>query len=202
MDPGFDEIQLNWSDFSTITLGRFMKSPQLDTIHENQFIAVRLALSKAYEYGYKRPGLIVVDRINLRTLDQLRSSFDSFMLLRSPSERIPSLIVKSESDISELENWISENRIDVVISHSHFIHKLNKRKSPESTLPYISINLQKTQPDPELAGAMYNDLEIARLAVTILNDNILTGSLGIPETPKSLLIENNWRDGPSLPRLQ
>ncbi|MBK1875562.1 LacI family DNA-binding transcriptional regulator [Pelagicoccus mobilis] len=191
--------KLAWDDFSVITFGRFVAEPKLDCVSENQFHALRLCLQKAYEFGYKRPGLVTLERTNIRVGDRYRAAFDSFMLTLPEESRVPALI--TEHGIQDkAEEWIESEGVDLLIGHQ-FIGELLEAKGWRIPEDIAFAALDKQGSDVSVtcyAGATHDDLEIARLAIAALNDQITSGLSGVPKSPKTVLLDTYWSDGKTI----
>lgn len=187
---------LEWEDFAVITFGRFVAEPKLDCVSENQFHAMRLCLDKAYENGYKRPGLITLERTNVRVGDRYRAAFDSRMIQLSEEDRVTPLIAETSLE-EKAESWIERERVDVLIGHQFIGELLEARgwRIP-GDISFLAVDKQRSDvSQTRYAGATHDDLEIARLAVAALNDQITSGLSGVPVSPKTVLLDTYWTEG-------
>ncbi|MEM9161417.1 MAG: LacI family DNA-binding transcriptional regulator, partial [Verrucomicrobiota bacterium] len=202
MKHDFESPNLDWENFATVTIGRFMDKPTLDSITENQFGAVRICLDEARKNGYKRPGLITHSRINLRTYDRLRSAFDAQMIDLPSEDRVRALLIEGDLTADTLKEWVEQERPDCLVGHSFVGENVKNHgwKIP-GDFAFAAIDLQESDNQSrDYGGAMHNDVELARLAVATLNDHITTGTFGIPDQPKSVLLGSYWSDGDSFPK--
>lgn len=191
--------KLDWENFSVLTFGRFSAEPKLDCVSENQFQAVRLCLGKAYESGYKRPGLVTLERTNVRVGDRYRAAFVSHMINLPAAKRVAPLIVE-ERIAEETEVWIRLERVDVLIGHQFIGELLEARgwRIPED-ISFIALDKQGSDVGATYyAGATHDDLEIARLAIVSLNEQITNGLRGVPRSPKTVLLDTYWTSGDTL----
>ncbi|MDQ8180318.1 LacI family DNA-binding transcriptional regulator [Pelagicoccus sp. SDUM812005] len=191
--------ELEWDAFSLITFGRFSAQPKLDSVSENQFQAVRLCLAKAYENGYKRPGLVTLERTNTRVGDRYRAAFDSHMVTLPRADRVRALIAEQNIAV-KAERWIEDERVDAVIGHEFFgdALKANGFRFPED-LAFLALDKQGSDVGlTSYAGATHDDHEIARLAIVSLNDQITNGLSGVPVSPKTVLLDTYWTNGDTL----
>ena len=200
--PQGERPVLDWEQFAVVTIGRFLEEPRLDSVSAGAFGAVRLALKKSQEHGYERPGLLSLELVNARSRDMLRSSFDSYMMRKPESGRVSALLVDDESCEAEIRDWIERERVDCVIGQRVFLDGLKSYgwKVPED-IAFISTDLFESEKAANRpAGTVHPDSEEARLAVSMLNERIITGMFGIPEIPHIMTLDTFWSDGYSLAR--
>lgn len=197
-----EEPQIQWEKFSVVIIGRFIAKPPLDTIFVNPFQSIRLCLQIAYDYGYKRPGLVTHERINLRTRDMLLGGFDSLMIKLPENQRVGPLISQSMS-FEEVSAWVRDEEIDVIIGHRYVGEFLEKSGwSFPAKIPFIAIDKQASlTSDHRFAGTTHESGEVARIAVAVLNEKVISSKQGIPRIAKTLLLDSYWKDGETLPRV-
>ncbi|MEM9158006.1 MAG: LacI family DNA-binding transcriptional regulator [Verrucomicrobiota bacterium] len=192
--------QINWSDFATVTLGRFVHRPKLDSVGDNPFQGIRMALDKTTQRGGRRPGLLSTQRINFHTADRLRSAYCFHMQTQKEENRVKPLFVEKIVNKQCLDSackWIETQNLDTILSHSYIIeHLAAHAPSIPNELNFIALDIWKSQQlKNNLCGVTRDDHQIARNAIAVLNDHITHGNFGVPDSPKDLLSDNGWTDG-------
>ncbi|MDZ8118759.1 substrate-binding domain-containing protein [Pontiella agarivorans] len=97
-----------------------------------------------------------------------------------------------------LARWLETEKPDAVICSAPLIVQSMKelgRKIPEE----IGMASMSRYDNPINAGIDQNPEEIGRTAVQSLVSQLNENSYGIPASPKEILVEGRWMDGPMLP---
>jgi len=193
-------LELRWEYFSVVMVGRVIEEPRLNEVLSGTFQSVRLCLRKVYELGYKRPGLLVLDRLNARSSDRLRSSYVGFMSMMPESMRLDPLVIdethKKETP-ERIRNWMETCRPDVVITFGFLRYLLYDMgfRFPEN-LGFVVLDLPNQDcTDRDYSGVLLMLREIADSAVKQLHNQITSGEMGVPNHPRSIQIDTVWNPG-------
>ncbi len=110
----FDDI---WKEFYFISVGIKMQSPKLEMVSADNYAIARLATSKAIEYGYKRPALVLDPHIDNLVDGTFLAAFLREQSVLPVKNRIaPFLMHESEKEFeSKFISWINKNKPDAII---------------------------------------------------------------------------------------
>lgn len=189
-------LHLDWNRFSAGTFGYSLTSPMLHRAANHQFRSMRHAMRELRRLGYRRLGLTLPASLNERVDRQWVASFLVEQLRYPANERVPIFVVDdSDWTFEHFREWCHKNQPDVVISHEDVVldwFKSLKVRVPED-IGFVHLNC----PDKSghFAGIYQNGAEIgvacADMVIAMINRN----ERGVPELPRSVLIDGTWVEG-------
>lgn len=190
------EIRMDWSPFSAVAFGYSLAWPPLHLVTNHHSHATRMAVRKLAELGHRRIGLYISKTGNLRTGGGWPGGFAGALFEDSRLAWIPPLLFEGTTeDIAEFTAWKRANRLDAVITSPFFIRRIldaGNVRIPKS----LSLVALRVQPENDLiAGVNQHDEEIGVTAVDILLGLLRANERGLPEIPRSILIEGSWQEG-------
>jgi len=192
------EVSLEWEKFSAVTLGRSLRSPQLDRADSAHYDAISVAFERCHELGYKRIGLafeeILMARFERRWLA-------SYLVNCPPSEHMEcfSQKVHTKAGIKAFQAWYKRNKPDVIITLSRedgerfraAFEAMNLKVPQDVGIVILSCHsLQDAFSGiyqfPELIGAQAADILIRKM---LLNE------YGLSEHPLTFTLNGAWNPG-------
>ena len=191
---GGAHLSLDWNAFSAVAIGYSLLRPNLDRICHDQYQEIRLALKQIYSLGYKRPGLLLCPKQDLRSLYSWSSGFYGYEYPRKKNRIIPVLDYRDQEG---LLNWYRKYQPDVIIGTDNYMLKQAGLKYPDD-LGFVTLGYKATQ--PEIAGIDEQTELLGAAAVNHLTQLLYNNIRGIPDSSCTVLIQPKWVDGASLPR--
>jgi DNA-binding LacI/PurR family transcriptional regulator len=196
--PEEDMNALDWSAFTPVCCGQGWRSLPAHTVTFDWFKATQLAWRKVAEKGYRRIGAAVFSHQPPAEDDFFRigaSQAEQTLLL--PAENHVPVLTCGHYDKAAFLAWMKEHRPDAIIGFSDGAYYWARDEGfplPDK-IGYASLNVSSA----EIAGMPYDlpyvGAAAAEYLITLLHGN----ELGLPERPRTLLVEPEWHDGPSLP---
>ena len=188
-----------WDKFSAISFGFSLVSPKLDVVISAQFRAARLAVRKLRSLGYRRIGYLANQDFNERTDRNFLGGYQSEMSRFSPADAIPALTPSWEHYATEFKEWYYRYKPDVIIAPSSgdVLSPLPTEEVRHCGLAVLDLPEIPSQ----YAGICQNYRIVGQMGVDEVIAMIHAGRRGIPSTPKRVLVEGFWLDGPSAPRV-
>lgn len=191
-----ERIDFDFSAFSCAAIGYSVRMPA-HRASPHQYEELFLAIRRLTELGYRKPGLILTEDTDSRTLHHYSSAF-----LRSQWCQLPATIplqVLPHIGFEEFKSWFQAYEPDVVIAQApaapiylDWLQRL-RRPAPQKC-GFVSLDI-----DPTLAftcsGILQNCEKVAAAAVDLVAAQIQRRERGMPELPKTVLIEGTWIDG-------
>ncbi len=205
-------VRFEWHRFSAVKIGHFPKQPELHRVKNDDCAAMRLALRKALDAGYRRIGCVFPQWWDQHA-DLAWST--GFMMERQSipaSDRIPSLLFSQTPDFSkpgaveqpepipakQLGKWISQHAPEVVVTQEKFIALALAELGLSVPRDLALIDLVSPQ-EGKISGVRPNSKRVGELAVEILAGQLHQHMYGVPLYPTATLVEGTWIDGDSLP---
>lgn len=198
--PGYDaRVEFAWDRFASVTFGYTLAQPALHRVTTAHFQNTQFCLREIRRLGYRRPGLVTWDRLSKRVAEQWTAA------ARTPAvelERdLPILKLEESADVFSEENrrlflrWFRRHRLDaVLVVDRHILDWLREDgvRVPEDAA-YVSPSLQESNTDH--AGVLEPSFEIGRAAADFLVGMLNRGESGVPQNPRSVLIDGIWQTG-------
>ncbi|HVU31905.1 MAG TPA: LacI family DNA-binding transcriptional regulator [Opitutaceae bacterium] len=197
--PG-DPIDLNWREFSVVTIEHEPTLPHFHHISPNYYSAVIEAWSQACKRGYRRIGFVTANREIRRVEHHWLAAF----LLeqnRRPTEggNVPPLLMPDYSDPARFADWYREHRPDVVLSRADreictWLSHLGRRVPQD--VGFLSLNVALK----DSSGIVQNREKMGRIAVDVLHTKMLHFERGPDDALCGTVVENTWQEGRTLRR--
>lgn len=156
-----------------------------------------IAMEKAKEYGYKRPGLAVKSTTAERGNHTWESAFFYEQRMFLKKNRIPVFWSEVEEMTGMLE-WYERYQPDVIIGHEPPSLSYLRREGIRVPEDVGYIALEEHNPDWNLSCVNIHPRTIGSAAVDLVLERIRDGIKGEPEIPKTVLIDGHWVDGGTL----
>jgi DNA-binding LacI/PurR family transcriptional regulator len=195
------ELDFDFSNFSAVTFGFSLKSPQLHLVTNRHFHASRLAVEKLWSQGYRRIGHVIGYDMNERTEWAHVGGYLTAPEIFSNGIKLPPFILTgAKSQRRRLLPWLRRYRPEVILTENHFIkvdlEKLGFRVPRDIALATLVADPRSR----EFAGIDQNGFEIGRLAVETVVGMLYRNETGVPAIPYRILVEGRWQPGRSVPR--
>lgn len=191
-------LNLLWNSFCMVAIGFTLKSPILSRVSNYQLYSLQLALNKAFELGYRRPLVWLPKDMNKRTND----AWYAACALHQKKSGVPVPLLEAEQNSAErISAYLREHKIDVLLTFipppSTTLKELMQieRASIPNQLGIINIHQFPADRKLQISGIDQQWDKVGAAAVDMLVNDINLNRPGIPDTPRTLLIEGRWVDG-------
>lgn len=191
--PGYT-VEMPWNTLCAATLGYTLRSPVLNRSVNHQYHTIRTALTKCLEYGYRRIGYVTVEDDNRRVGYLYEGGFLSFQQQLPAADRLPILNTLGTRNVKQ---WIAKYRPDVLISSRQDILGVVEEIGFQVPRDFAVVCLDRAQ--AQLAGIDQMPDLVGSAGMDLVIHGLMANSYGLPESPKTVLIEGKWVDGTSLP---
>ncbi len=192
--------RFEWKHFSCIALGSSIYKPNLHRVSGRPFMSLLLAWSNLRRLGYRRIGLAIKRRTDVRALHEWLGAYSFKCSQTAEKHRVRPLVWEDETDPSTFRKWLLLERPDAVMSFG---------SGPISWIPdagfqvasgigYIDLDLPS--PTASCAGVYQFPDIVGASAVEQLNLLLTHNQTGLPEHPQLLCVDPVWVDGPTVMR--
>lgn len=190
-------IRMDWSGFSSVALGHTLAWPPLHRVASNHFQSAQLAVRELRKRGYQRIGLCISRLFNRRVLSAWSGGY--FAEMQRKGAFIEPLLY-DRFQLDQLRKWISQYRLDSVISHgaTHHIQMSGFWQIPEGL---GLVELDRKSNSNSLTGIDQDYFRIGQIAINQLVSLINLGEKGIPAVPGWLGVNGTWVPGATVRRL-
>lgn len=191
--PG-SQLDFCFDRFSVVTFGYTLAAPQLHTVTLHHYRSIEILFRKLLNLGYKRPGLALRRREDIRTDRIWSAAFWSEQRLLPASRRVP-LLLEETLDAARFLKWFQRYKPDVVIGGRPDILQWMTEAGISVPEEAGFATLSASEDNSPLSGIWQNLQITGAKALDLLIDMIHRGERGIPKVRSNLLIDATWVDG-------
>lgn len=189
-------LDLKWEWFSVVRLGSARVSPMVHRVVVDHYQAGRLAVQKAYELGYRRPGLTVREPFGIAHDRRYEAGFATACAHLPGMRPVPSLLTPQVPDGPTLIRWVRRHRPDVIIDaeerHDHDLLVAAGWRVPEEI---AVLSLCAPNPAGRLGGCIQDGHAIGSAGIDHLVAMIERNETGVPAVPVTLAAGVTWNQG-------
>lgn len=192
-------IDLDISQFSVATIG-YSRTISVHRACQHQYADTRSLMAELWQKGFRRPGLILPRDSDQRVNFHYSAAFRVFLSHIPTASRIEPAIVETLTREILLQ-WVTRFQPDVLITHA---------PSPDTIKTWLVEGGYRIPHDismaildlPEArgdyAGMVQNLPHTAGAAIDLVINQIHRDQRGLQENPKTVMLEGEFYDGPSL----
>lgn len=184
-------FKMEWEAVSLICTEERFHEPELNKVIPHHYSNMIQALTKLWDLGYRRPGLVSCRNSLGRDNFAWFGAYYSFLQDRVGAEAIPPL--PEGNDPYEMLAWYRRHSPDVIIVTEDWINDaFADAARMEVPQDYGAISISADF--GKLSGIKQCADIIGSAAADILTAHIIRNDRGIPEHPKTMMIEGTWVD--------
>lgn len=198
-------IDMDWSLFSSVTVGYSFMTPNLHRSAPHHFHGMQEALRKIFAAGYERVGLCLFSETSRRVDDLWLSAAlvanERGREVNGKKRKVKvSQYLFNDQTLHSAPQWCRRNKLQVVISDNMVVmHELQSAGiSVPGEVDFATLNWEEEH--PEIAGIDQRPRDVAASAMDMMIGAIQRGERGVPEVPLTTMVEGAWRPGSSLMR--
>jgi LacI family transcriptional regulator/LacI family repressor for deo operon, udp, cdd, tsx, nupC, and nupG len=192
-------LDFDFSDFSAVAFGYTLAEPRLNFVCSHHARSLVAALHRLRDRGYRRIGLLVSKRDDVK----LEHTWLAFYLGTMAAEgwsHPPPLLATQDLAPADVVRWVRRHRVDAVLAGATLAEDCVEwlRTSGLAVPQDVAVASINTHGSRQLAGIDQRIAEVGRAAVEMLAGMLHRFERGIPPIPRLLLIEGEWREGPTV----
>ncbi len=192
-----ETIELEWERFAAVTIGYSLARPTLHMVCPNQYRCMKLAVEQLAARGYRRIGLTL-----LRASDERvdHNWLAGYLVAQQAFPRRHRLrpLLPERWDKREFAAWLRRERPDAVVSKCAeavpALRELGYAVPRELGLALLT----RVKAGRGVAGVNESPEEVGASAVDHLAGMLQRNERGVPASPRRLLIEGRWIEGPTV----
>lgn len=194
-------LDCDWDRFIVVAYGYSVDEPRFSRTVLDHYHNMLTHLTFLKSRGYERIGLILSPNLSARTHGLLHSAYTYDQVKHQSARRQPhgGIIDTPEKMLS----WVTKRKIDVVVGHeNHFslIQQTGLRVPDDIGFSLVGWKNYPPRSPGALAGFNSKPELLAETSISFLVSQIHENAYGVPEVPKSLLIEGVYHDGKTIRR--
>ncbi len=195
-------VSIDWSRYAIVYTDYNDGLPALHNVCFDKLAAIRMALRRLCELGYRRPGL-VLEQSEERYL-QHRWSAAFFDVECGHVQKTPeSIFTVSEGMCLDFALWFQKYKPDVVIAHNVEVMQwmIDQGARVPETHGFCCLNITK-KADFNCAGLDWKARLIGIRGIEQVIAQLQRGEYGIPEQPIRMGVSPHWNEGSTLSMLK
>jgi LacI family transcriptional regulator len=187
-------------EFPVVVTGVRTADPALSHCCVDHYMLTSIAMRHAIDLGYRRPALILHDRIDRLVDQRYTAGFANAQRLLPASGRCAPLYLKDHEEAltPRFARWLHKAQPDVVFTLYNVVIKWIREMGLSIPGDVGVIQLEWRAHHPEIAGMNQHNDVVGEAAVDMLIGMIHNGERGVPAFPRSTLVGATWTDGPSV----
>jgi LacI family transcriptional regulator len=194
-----DLSRFDFSPFAAVQMDHCLLHPQLHTILPDHYVSMLHALERLTQRGYRRIGLCMEERKDVRLKNKWSAAFLAFFRGYARDGGIPALIEPQIARDSFL-SWFQHHRPDLILGHLQIMVEWLREigvRVPDDTGFF---NLNVTERTAPCAGLDLEPRRLGAAAVETVVAMLHRQERGVPPYPQTITLEASWIEGPTLRR--
>jgi LacI family transcriptional regulator len=194
--PNAPLLDLDWSQFTVASIEERPVLPNFHRIHPNHYNNMLMLLDKLVDFGFTRIGFVSTPQ--MLGLDKYAyfGAFHSYFRYLHP--HLPFLTpLPNGTEPKALKAWYREHKPEVVIVTAGWVEGAIRSSLGLSVPDDISVVSVGADFDP-LAGIDQKADLIGSAAADLLMAHAFRYEKGVPPFAKTMLIDGEWKEGPSM----
>jgi LacI family transcriptional regulator len=186
-----------WKEFAACSVGYALANPRLPYASADHYQMASVSLAELSKRGYVRIGLLMDQGFDTYLEGRLLSCY-----LRYQSELprpLPPFLIQSSLTASDmdkrLQKWFRQYRPDalLIISSLYLPRMESLRDLLKKKIGLASLDI--TNRNSHHTGVYSKPEVVAAASIDLIIEQLQHNQLGVPEHPKSVLIESEWLSG-------
>lgn len=202
-------FRLDWEKFTTVAIGHSVVSPATHVVAPDYFQGAFMAWKTLWRLGYRRIGLAIPRRWELRTRSRWSAAvlkLQESLPVRSRVKALLDMPVDHESRTSEpgfpeFKTWFLKHKPDAVLGMGEgmprWIEELGCQIPEE--VGYVNLDLGISEQN---SGIYQQPDFVGEAAVNLLQLRMHKFEKGIPKNPHMIVIGPSWQDGLTTTRVK
>lgn len=188
-----------WKSHALATVGFSLAHPSLHRAVNHQIHSIRLAIAELLAVGYRRIGLVVSRHEDGRVERNWLSSILLVQHENAGTERGFPLFFEEKIERRALLAWQRKERPEVILTTEPNVPVMLARAGGRGSERVGFAHMHLTRDLIGYSGIDQNNEQVGAAAVDLVVEQLHGNSFGIPQNPKTVLIEGRWVPGTTAP---
>ncbi len=187
---------IDMRNFAVAGLSAYFRDAQVDRSNFHGMYNVRLALNEMRTLGYRKTGLVVPEFNNRISGWQWSAGALDWQRHLPEVEQCPPFVSVREDSQAEFVEWIEREQPDSLLVYKlpveGWLAELKLQVPDDIGVAY----LYRTQQEMETTAGIDGNLQlVGAAAVDLVVANLNINQMGLPKSPKEVLIKGVWQPG-------
>ncbi len=189
-------VQLKWDRFAVSTQSNFNIGPKVHRVVEDYFANTVTALTALWESGCRRIGLAYKATHAPSAYFHITAAYARMLSIVNRSfKSIPEIYTPANLDREGFMKWLRRTKPDAILTFDWII--VDWMKAAGISIPgEISVAvLNRCPSSPDLSGVDPDPEALGAIAVDLVIEQLENNEIGLPKTPKVLMLAGQWNPG-------
>ena len=196
LPPGLEEISAR---LPGVVVGLRTTRPPLHCATNDQFATALDAVREVLKLGYRRPGLVIEAQVDANVDHRFSAGFAVGQRALPRPQRLP-VFDFDRTQPAGFEAWFQKHRPDVILGLHEEVKTWLARMKIRVPREVGLVHLDRTADMEGWAGMDQRNDHVGVAAIDMIVGQIHRNESGIPEIPRSVMIESAWVAGRSVRR--
>ena len=187
----------DFSRLAAVQMDHCLIRPRLHTILPDHYISMVHALERLTQRGYRRIGLCMEERKDVRLKNKWSAAFLGFFRSYARDTGVP-MLIEPQLTRPRFLSWFQHYRPDLIVGHvqamTEWLGEIGLRVPDD--VGFFNLNLtERTAP---CAGLDLGPRRLGAVAIEAVVAMLHRQEFGVPAVPQTTTLEAVWTDGPTL----
>ena len=191
-------LEMDWDWFCAVAVGTPLSDPPMHRAHNNFDRTMKMVIEKLTSLGYRRIGFYMLEAGNERNEERWLAGFALYrlhQLARRDKSLAAPLLLAPKPEPEPFKRWVARTRPDAIVTlHGEILHWIGDMGlcvPGDIGLAHLDLDATKAN----ISGVDQQRELMAMQCVDLVFDQLINNRTGIPENPKTLVLESKWVDG-------
>ncbi|HLP25281.1 MAG TPA: LacI family DNA-binding transcriptional regulator [Acidobacteriota bacterium] len=192
-----------WKSYACVVTGVRTHAPTLSFCCVDHHALVLQACERALALGYRRPALVIDERIDRLVEGRFTSGMIVGQQALPENDRVPSFVAveAARNQPRDFYAWLDHEKPDVVFTLYRFVRRLIEARGLKIPRDIGLLQLERRTEDRDWAGMDQHNDRTGEAAVDMVISHLHNNECGVPEFPRATLIGASWQPGRTLKRM-
>jgi LacI family transcriptional regulator len=200
LPEGGSTLAINWSRFAVATIAFSLANPAIHRASNDQYHSILTAIQQLRSRGYRRIGLAITEEQDVRVQRKWSAGYLVDQQALDPADRVPPLLASGQFSRA-FSDWYRANKPDAILTQEarcpEYLSDLGVK------VPAVGVaHLALTEGDTGFAGINQNGPIVGASALDLVDAQLRRNERGLPASPKTVLIQGRWIEGPTVRAIQ
>ena len=195
------KLGLDFTRLSYVAIGHTLTDVAANSVQTASFNNMRTVMEAAVTRGWRRPGIILHQRLNNAVESRLLGAYLAYVHEHLGGLIVPPMLCdESEWTADRVVGWVKKYKVNAVIGSRTVLKDWLSEAGHVIGRDLAFAHLDCPSGSGVLAGVDQRHGEIGATAVDMLGEQLQANQRGIPRIPKVVSINGVWHDGPTMPQ--
>lgn len=194
-----DLSDFDFAPFAAVQMDHCLTHPQLHTVLPDHYLSMLHALERLTQRGYRRIGLCLEQRKDIRLKSKWSAAFLAFFRGHARVSEVPALLEPQLTREAFLP-WYERHQPDLIVGHRQIMVDWLAGIGVRVPADVSFFNLNVTERTAPCAGLDLGPRRLGAAAIETVVAMLHRQERGVPRYPQTITLEAAWIEGPTLAR--